>query len=162
MVLECVHRLFKKGYRPEHIELEKRWSLGHTKKSGRADICVKNREGCSILYLIIECKTYGKEYINALTELNSDGGQLFSYLQQERSAKWLMLYASTFKENTVVFISETISIIDDPNIEKSIINKKNENVKLYKNAYNKESLFLVWEKHITKKLGKILFLEKIL
>lgn len=150
VVLECVHRLFKKGYRPEHIELEKRWSLGHTKKSGRADICVKNREGIDTLF-IIECKTYGKEYINALTELNSDGGQLFSYLQQERSAKWLMLYASTFKENTVVFISETISIIDDPNIEKSIINKKNENVKLYKNAYNKESLFLVWEKTYNKK-----------
>ena len=73
VVLECVHRLFKKGYRPEHIELEKRWSLGHTKKSGRADICVKNREGVDTLF-IIECKTYGKEYINALTELNSDGG----------------------------------------------------------------------------------------
>ena len=31
-----------------------------------------------------------------------------------------MLYASTFKENTVVFISETISIIDDPNIENQL------------------------------------------
>ena len=29
VVFECVHRLLKKGYRPEHIELEKQLQLGH-------------------------------------------------------------------------------------------------------------------------------------
>ena len=33
VVFECVHRLLKKGYRPEHIELEKEWHLGHDAKS---------------------------------------------------------------------------------------------------------------------------------
>ena len=40
VVFECVNRLLEKGYRPEHIELEKEWHLGHDAKSGRADICV--------------------------------------------------------------------------------------------------------------------------
>ena len=40
VVFECVHRLLVKGYRPETIELEKVWTLGHEQKSGRADIIV--------------------------------------------------------------------------------------------------------------------------
>ena len=42
VVFECVNRLLDKGYRPEHIELEKEWHLGHDVKSGRADICVRS------------------------------------------------------------------------------------------------------------------------
>ncbi len=44
VVFECAARLFEKGYRPEHIELEPRWLLGHGGKSGKADICVKNQK----------------------------------------------------------------------------------------------------------------------
>ena len=40
VVLECVNRLLEKGYRPEHIVLEKKWQLGHDPKGGSADICV--------------------------------------------------------------------------------------------------------------------------
>lgn len=29
VVFECVHRLFEKGYKPEHIELEPKWKVGH-------------------------------------------------------------------------------------------------------------------------------------
>ena len=36
VVLECVCRLLEKGYRPEHIELEPRWTLGHDAKGGKA------------------------------------------------------------------------------------------------------------------------------
>ena len=32
VVLTCVTKLFDKGYRPESIELERRWSLGHEQK----------------------------------------------------------------------------------------------------------------------------------
>lgn len=32
VVLECITRLMDKGYRPEHIELEKEWTLGHSDK----------------------------------------------------------------------------------------------------------------------------------
>ena len=55
VVFECVDRLLGKGYRPEHIELEKEWHLGHDAKSGRADICVSDTKG-NMLF-IVECKT---------------------------------------------------------------------------------------------------------
>ena len=38
VVFECVCRLLEKGYKPKDIELEPSWKLGHTAKSGRADI----------------------------------------------------------------------------------------------------------------------------
>ena len=38
VVFECVHRLLEKGYKPEHIELEPKWKLGHGASGGRADI----------------------------------------------------------------------------------------------------------------------------
>ena len=56
VVFECVNRLLDKGYKPEDIWLEKNWSLGHSQKSGRADICVSDN-GKTIF--IIECKTAG-------------------------------------------------------------------------------------------------------
>ena len=43
VVLECVNRLLEKGYKPEHIHLEKKWTLGRTAKGGRADIVVYDR-----------------------------------------------------------------------------------------------------------------------
>lgn len=29
VVFECIHRLLEKGYKPQHIELEPKWKLGH-------------------------------------------------------------------------------------------------------------------------------------
>lgn len=58
VVFECVCRLLSKGYRPEHIELEKEWHLGHDPKGGRADICVTDTSG-NMLF-IIECKTWAE------------------------------------------------------------------------------------------------------
>ncbi len=57
VVFECVNRLLEKGYRPEHIELEKEWHLGHDSKGGRADICVSAPD--ESMLAIIECKTFG-------------------------------------------------------------------------------------------------------
>ena len=100
VVFECVCRLLSKGYRPEHIELEKEWHLGHDPKGGRADICVTDTSG-NMLF-IIECKTWGREYDKALNNTKSDGAQLFSYWQQEQSCKWLVLYASDLKGGCIV------------------------------------------------------------
>ena len=100
VVFECVARLFEKGYRPEHIALEPRWSLGHGGKSGKADICVKNKDDSPYL-CIIECKTADSEYKKEKHNMISDGGQLFSYWQQVRATKWLVLYASDFSNNKI-------------------------------------------------------------
>ena len=40
VVLECITRLMDKGYRPEHIELEKEWALGHEKMPGTSQSAV--------------------------------------------------------------------------------------------------------------------------
>lgn len=85
VVFECVNRLLEKGYRPEHIVLEKEWHLGHEAKSGRADICV-NAPNKSMLF-IIECKTAGQEFDKAYKDTLNNGGQLFSYWQQEQATK---------------------------------------------------------------------------
>ncbi len=79
VVFECVHRLLTQGYNPKHIELEKKWSLGHSQKSGKADIYIKDNDNNALI--IIECKTAGYEYKKAINILETDArNQLFSYL----------------------------------------------------------------------------------
>ena len=63
VVFECVHRLLSQGYKPESIELEPSWKLGHSNKSGRADIFIKNLQNQPLL--IIECKTASREFEKA-------------------------------------------------------------------------------------------------
>ena len=149
VVFECVNRLLEKGYRPEHIELEKKWSLGHDAKSGKADICVYDADGESML-LIIECKTYGKEYKNALKILHNDGGQLFSYWQQERSTKWISLYASGIVDNSLVYENDIINCSDDANLKE--LSKKDDSLKLYSNAHTVGELLETWKETYIMKL----------
>lgn len=149
VVLECVHRLLEKGYKPQHIELERRWTLGHLQKSGRADICVMNATGNDLLF-IVECKTYGNEFDNALKTLKNDGGQLFSYYQQERSAKWLMLYASDIDNDQVLHQVSTVPVFDT---EEVILKaKKDKSIKLFESANSKEQAFEVWKETYQQKL----------
>lgn len=149
VVLECVHRLLLKGYKPSHIEIEKRWALGHSQKSGRADICVMNETGNEVL-AIIECKTYGQEFEKELNNLKSDGGQLFSYYQQEKSTKWLMLYATGFENNRIEHQTNTVSVFDtEEMLEKYTRNKS---IKLYDDAHSKEKAFEVWKETYEQKI----------
>ena len=141
VVFECVHHLLEKGYRPEHIELEKEWHLGHDAKSGRADICVTDASGAMLL--IIECKTWGKEFDKAFSDTKNDGGQLFSYWQQEQSCQWLILYASDFKAGAVEYRAPTIDCSDDANI--ILLSKKDKSIKLYRDAHTTPDKFEVWK-----------------
>lgn len=142
VVFECVHRLLEKGYLPKHIELEKKWALGHLQKSGRADICVFADDEKSKLLFIIECKTFGTEYNKALKILKEDGGQLFSYWQQDRGCEWLSLYASDWVDNQLMFKNHTVDCHDDANLIK--LSETDDSVLLYKKAHNKEELHTVW------------------
>ena len=145
VVLECVTRLLDKGYRPEHIGLEKRWQLGRGSSGGKADICVTDEKGDMLF--IVECKTAGKEYRDELKKMNEYGGQLFSYLQQERSTRWLVLYASDFKED-VEYDLTIIKCIDDVNILKMAI--KDKSVLTYEKARTVEDLYAVWDETYSK------------
>lgn len=110
VVLECVNRLLHKGYKPENISLEKRYEAGHG-FSGRLDICVTREDASE--YLLIECKTYGAEFNKALTKLNKDGGQLFTYFKFSNKADIIMLYASELNGNDIVYKNEIVKIEDD-------------------------------------------------
>ncbi len=111
VVLECVDRLLCKGYKPQNIILEKTWPSGHG-TSGRLDICVNREDGAP--YMLIECKTYGKEYNKESARIHKDGGQLFTYFQLSGGkADVIMLYASELKGNKFIYVNEIIKIEDD-------------------------------------------------
>ncbi len=108
VVLECINRLLEKGYKPEDITLEKIYPTGHG-TSGRLDILVKKDKKA---YLMIECKTFNVEYDKALKKMQKDGGQLFTYFQQDRDTQYLMLYTSQFITGEIDFKCEIVKIED--------------------------------------------------
>jgi type I restriction enzyme M protein len=110
VVLECVNRLLEKGFKPENISLEKVYPAGHG-FSGRLDICVTRENGSE--YLLIECKTYGKEFDKEFTRIKKDGGQLFTYFKFSNKADLIMLYTSELQGNKIVPKNETIKIEDE-------------------------------------------------
>lgn len=113
VVLECVNRLLEKGYKPENIILEKTWPSGHN-TSGRLDICV-TRDDDDSEYLLIECKTWGKEFDKEFSKMKKDGGQLFTYFKFSNKPDVIMLYASQFGKE-LQFRNEIIKIEDDHRI----------------------------------------------
>lgn len=141
VVFECVCRLLQKGYRPEHIELEPKWQLGREAKGGKADILVKDEDNRS--YIIIECKTAGKEYKKEYKNTEDYGGQLFSYWQQEVSTKWLALYASDWNTGDgLSYKCQVIRCTDDENIKKMA--EKDKDVAIFDNAKNEQDRYKVW------------------
>lgn len=111
VVLECVHRLLEKGYKPEHIELEPKWRLGRGASGGRADILIKDNAGRPLL--IIECKTAGTEFKRAWNRTLQNGDQLFSYAQQISETKFLCLYTSDLDAGAISYTSHIIAHRDN-------------------------------------------------
>lgn len=157
VVFECVFRLLQKGYNVYDIELEKQWNLGHTAKGGRADIIVykaentidKSQRKFEVLF-IIECKTFGSEYKKEFDNTLNDGGQLFSYLQQERSCEWLALYSSDYVDGKIIYKTNTIKCTDDANI--TLLAKHDDSISLFKNAHSNVELFNVWDETYDKQI----------
>ncbi len=108
-MLECIDRLLTKNYPPNRIELEKSWQVGHG-VAGRLDILVNKSDFNESAYLMIECKTAGEEYEKAKRKTLDDGGQILSYWQQNRSADWLCLYASSLSEGRVEYQNAIVPI----------------------------------------------------
>jgi type I restriction-modification system DNA methylase subunit len=140
VVFECVNRLFEKGYKPEHIELEPKWKVGHGASGGRADILVKDNSGKALL--IIECKTEGREFNDAWRKAQNGVSQLLTYAQQQRSTKYLCLYASDLVGNKAVYNNYILTLIDN---EKLLEEKKDLKPLTYKEAEEVEDLFKVWK-----------------
>lgn len=145
VVFECVDRLLTMGYKPEHIELEPVWKLGHTQKGGYADIWVRT---CNCLsgemadikesLLIIECKK-PDEFDGAWRDTLEDGAQLFSYFQQEQSTKFLCLYTSDLDGEKARPMYYLINVQDNEELLRN-----NSGLLTYKEATNNKQLFRVW------------------
>ena len=147
VVLECVNRLLDKGYKAEHIQLEPLYKLGHnSKSSGKADILVKNQTG-EKTYIFIECKTFGSEFNKEWNNMKNDGGQLFSYFQQDKNAKFLCLYTSNFDEqNSEIDYKNQVINVNKANYK--IANNVSELFNIWKNFYKYESSAGIFEKDI--------------
>jgi len=137
VVFECVYRLLNQGYNPAHIELEPKWQVGHGASGGRADILVKDNDDKSLL--IIECKTAGSEFSKAWNTTQTKPTQLFSYVQQTRTTKFIALYASDFVDNKVVSNYYLINVSDNDELLKN-----NPKLQSYKNASTVEEIYKVW------------------
>jgi type I restriction enzyme M protein len=131
VVLECVDRLLTKGYKAKDITLEKVFPSGHG-HSGRLDIFIKNGKKP---FLMIECKTSGKEFKRELANIQKNGGQLFTYFQNDTNTDYLMLYSSCVLNGEIRYNSEIIKIEDS-----------------YRTAGNVEDVYNRWNK-ITNKNG---------
>lgn len=145
VVFECIDRLLSMGYKPEHIELEPAWKLGHTQKGGYADIWVRTHNSLSgemaadkESLLIIECKK-PDEFDGAWRDTLEDGAQLFSYFQQEQATKFLCLYTSDFDGEKTKPKYYLINVQDNEELLKS-----NSELPAYKDAKNNKQLFRVW------------------
>lgn len=88
--------------------------------------------------MIIECKTYGDEYRREIANMRKNGGQLFSYYQQYKNVKFLVLYASDFENKQIKRSYQTVDMVDD----KEFLNTQK---LLYKNAKNNIDAFNVWK-----------------
>lgn len=145
VVFECIDRLLSMGYKPEHIELEPAWKLGHTQKGGYADIWVRTHSSLSgematdkESLLIIECKK-PDEFDGAWKDTLEDGAQLFSYFQQEQATKFLCLYTSDLDGEKIKPEYYLINVQDNEDL---LIN--NSKLLTYKDAKNNKQLFRVW------------------
>lgn len=132
VVVECVDRLLQKGYKPQNIILEKVYPTGHG-TSGRLDILVTDKNNKA--FMMIECKTWGKEFDKAFDKLKKDGGQLFTYFQQDKDAQILVLYTSELINKKLEYKNEIIKIEEE-----------------YRNTSNVKDFFDRWNK-VTKNNG---------
>jgi type I restriction enzyme M protein len=140
VVFECVHRLLMKGYKPEHIELEPKWKVGHGASGGRADIFVKDQQNKPLL--IIECKTAGTAFEKAWKDTLIDGGQLFTYIEQEKAIDFVCLYAAGFDEKTNTY-SDFQRIISHKDNEKILADDLK--LKGFKDAKNVKERYKIWK-----------------
>ena len=127
VVLECVDRVLEKGYAPDKLSLEHKWLMGKREK-GKLDILVMDKEDKA--YLMIECKTWGDEYEKEKKKMLRDGGQLFSYFQQDKAAQYLCLYTSKTLDEVIEYSNEIIKVDEQ-----------------WKELHNQKEVFGHWSKN---------------
>lgn len=90
--------------------------------------------------LIIECKTWGKEFDKAWKDTLTDGGQLFSYITQEPTCQFACLYACNFENNKIKTDYRLITFKDNLELLKNL-----KDPKTYQDKANAQNLFATWK-----------------
>lgn len=151
--LVCVHLLLKKNYEPKHIIIEPAFTVGHVNKPSYGDVLVFDKEYNPLV--LIENKTYGKEFSAEWNKMQKNGGQLFSYLgpliNKLGFCENLILFAADF-EGKEVLKSHIVTLKDN---EKRI--SELDNPKTFKHAQGK--YFEVWNETYAKSFGTKGFFE---
>ncbi|MEO1927808.1 MAG: restriction endonuclease subunit S [Nautiliaceae bacterium] len=140
VVLYAIDRLLSLGYKPEDLFIERKWKLGRSSKSGKADITIYKNDKA---YIIIECKRYD-EFEKEKKRMLKNGGQLFSYLNQDTNVKYLALFTSRFEEGDVFYENAIVKIIDNEEKVKECKEKGGE-LCSYKDAHNVDEFFYIWK-----------------
>ena len=100
----------------------------------------KNQQ--NIPLLIIECKTFGKEFDKAWRNTKEDGAQLFSYIEQEKATQFVCLYASEFDEKANLIKLQQRIIYAKDNAK---ILEENPKLASFAQADNNKQRFKVWK-----------------
>lgn len=147
VVLECVNRLLDKGYKPEHIYLEKAYQTGvGSSPLAHKDIQVYTNEDEPKPYFVIECKTApvaGKEssaFLKEWNKMQNSGGQLFAYYPQDKNIKFIALYTSDFIDGKVKYYNKIINLQDNQEYL-----QKNNFTESYETAKDQKEIFEVWK-----------------
>lgn len=110
VVLHAVKRLLEIGYDPKNIILE------HTSNRGFIDIFVYD-EKQKDSYLLIECKTAGKEFKQEKEKLlGKRKNQLFDYFATNPKTKYIILYTCEFNDEAQDEDGEIISEITEEKV----------------------------------------------
>ena len=104
-------RLLSKGYEARHIILEPTFKVGHNQQV-YGDILVLNQNFENLI--LIENKTYGKEFDKEWQNMLKDGGQLFSYYAVNKTP-FLCLLAYDFDtaSSKIIYKSHIITTKDN-------------------------------------------------
>ncbi len=104
VVLECVVRLIEKGYSPSNIYLEKNCG------DGKDFIDILIIDDNNKAFAVIECKTFGKEFIKAEASAKSKGKQIFRYAVQDTNTNYVLLYTSRAHNHKIEFENRIIDL----------------------------------------------------
>ena len=97
-----------------------------------------------------------KQICKGIRQNLSYGGQLFSYWQQQRSCKFIILYASDFADGRLFYTTDSVDCSDDRNI--LALAEKDDSILLYKNAHAVEDLYAVWDETYERRFcGDVVF-----
>ena len=142
--LVCVHLLLEKGYEPKHIVFEPAFKVGHINKPSYGDILVFDKEYNPLV--LIENKTFDKEFSKEWNNMQKDGGQLFSYLgplvNELGLCENLVLFAADFEDepilkNHIITLKDNEKRLAELDNPKSFANAQGKYFEVWSETYGK-------------------------